>query len=114
MSKRGDKELLTDIAESCRRILYYIKGKSYDGFFKDNKTQDAVVRNLEIIGEAAKNISNELKQKSKKIPWKNIAGTRDRLIHGYFGINYDIVWSIIKKEIPKIVVQINSLTKGLS
>ncbi|MEW6679932.1 MAG: HepT-like ribonuclease domain-containing protein [bacterium] len=66
---------------------------SYKEFLEDIKTQDAVVRNLEIIGEAAKNISEELKKKYPRIQWKDLAGVRDKLIHHYFGVNFDIVWN---------------------
>ena len=106
MSKRGDLESLSDIKEAVRRIEVYIKKTSYRKFLKDIKTQDAVVRNLEIIGEAAKNMSDALKKKYPNIQWKKLAGVRDRLIHHYFGVNYDVVWVIAKKELPEIILQI--------
>ena len=84
----------------------YIKKISYNEFLKNTKTQDAVVRNLEIIGEAAKNTSSKLKKDCPQIPWKKLAGIRDRLIHHYFGVNYDIVWAIVKEELPKILPEI--------
>jgi uncharacterized protein with HEPN domain len=65
-------------------------------------TQDAVVRNLEIIGEAVKKLPNEVKTQLGEIPWRRIAGTRDRLIHDYFGVNLEIVWSIIREELPTL------------
>lgn len=74
---------------------------TYDAFLTDIKTQDAVVRNLEIIGEAAKNISEETRTKYNQIPWRSMAGTRDRLIHHYFGVNLDIVWQIVTDELPR-------------
>ncbi len=73
---------------------------------QDIKTQDAVVRNLEIIGEATKNIFSDFKEKYPKLPWKELAGMRDRLIHHYFGVNYDIVWVIVKEELPAVVIQV--------
>ena len=79
---------------------------SYKNFIKDSKTQDAVVRNLEIIGEAAKMLSKELKEKYPQFPWKELAGMRDKLIHHYFGINYDLVWGIIEEEIGSLSEQI--------
>lgn len=106
MSKRGNIEFLSDIKEAVKRIELYIEKMNYEGFLKDIKTQDAVVRNLEIIGEATKNISNDFKEKNPQIPWKKLAGVRDRLIHHYFGINYDIVWVITKEELPEIIRQI--------
>ena len=82
---------------------------NYEDFLNDIKTQDAVVRNLEIIGEATKNISNDFKEKYPQIPWKKLAGVRDRLIHHYFGINYDIVWVIVKEELPEIISRIEEI-----
>ena len=78
---------------------------------KDIKTQDAVVRNLEITEEAIKNISEELKKKYPKIPWKDLAGIRDKLIHHHFGVNLDIVWNIVKEELPGIVLQLEEILK---
>jgi uncharacterized protein with HEPN domain len=70
-----------------------------------------VVRNLEIIGEAVKNISKELKKKFFQIPWKELAGLRDRLIHKYFGVNYEVVWTIIRDELPEISLKIDKINK---
>ena len=111
MSKRRDLESLSDIKEAARRIENYIKKTSYRKFLKDTKTQDAVVRNLEIIGEAAKNISDDSKKEYPKIQWKKLAGVRDRLIHQYFGVNYDIIWVIAKEELPEIILQIEEIIK---
>lgn len=82
---------------------------SYQKFLKDTKTQDAVVRNLEIIGEAVKNISESLKAEYPNIPWKDMARVRDKVIHFYFGVNYDIVWSIAKEDLPQVAEQINTV-----
>lgn len=109
MSKREDVDLIKDIQESIRRINSYIKMMSHDDFFEDTKTQDAVVRNLEIIGEAVKIISGDLKEKYLNIPWKDLAGLRDKLIHHYFGINYDIVWQVVKNELPDILYQLDEI-----
>ena len=79
----------------------------YDDFLKDYKTQDAVVRNIEILGEAAKLLSDDTKKKYPDIPWKDIAGTRDKLIHDYFGVNIDIVWDTAKNEIPFLSTQLH-------
>ena len=109
MSKRGDFELVCDIKEAIERIISYTTGFSYDDFSKDIKTQDAVVRNLEIVGEAAKNLSNEFTKANSDIPWKKLAGVRDRLIHHYFGINLDIVWSIVKDEMPSLIIEFKKI-----
>ena len=70
-----------------------------------------MVRNLEIIGEAAKNISEELKDKYPKMPWKDLAGLRDKLIHHYFGVNFDVVWNIVKEELPEVLLQVEGILK---
>lgn len=109
MSKRKNEEFLRDMTEAVQRIELYMKNMSYDKFLKDNKTQDAVVRNLEILGEAAKNISDAIKKKYAQIPWKGLAGVRDRLIHHYFGVNFDIVWTVVKKELPQCAPKLKKL-----
>jgi uncharacterized protein with HEPN domain len=81
----------------------------YEQFLADAKTQDAVVRNLEIIGEATKHVSEGLRAKYADIPWKSMAGIRDRLIHHYFGVNFDIVWQIITAELPKVASQLKNI-----
>ena len=114
MSKRGDFELVSDIYEAIKRINSYLKNTTSEKFYKDNKTQDAVVRNLEIIGEAAKNISKPLKEKYSDVPWKEMAGIRDRLIHHYFGVNLDIVWSVAREDLPAAAKHIKTIIEFLS
>lgn len=110
MPKRGDFEFLSDIREAIKRVESYVADMNYDDFLKDTKTQDAVVRNLEIIGEAVKNISGAAKDKYK-IDWKNIAGMRDKIIHFYFGVKWEAVWSVIKNEIPDLKRTIEGIIK---
>lgn len=99
---------LLHIRDSFLKILDFTTlGK--EAFFKDVKTQDAVIRNLEIIGEAAKNISEEFKNKHPHIAWKAVAGMRDKLIHDYFGVNLNIVWEVVEKEIPSLKEKIDIL-----
>lgn len=109
MSKRGIIEFLSDIKEAIKRIRLYTNNMDYESFLKDIKVQDAVVRNLEIMGEATKSLPGEIRNKYPQIPWKELAGVRDRLIHLYFGVNYDIVWDIVKKELPNIFLQIEEI-----
>lgn len=82
---------------------------TYDEFVKDVKTQDAVIRNLEVIGEAVKNVSDDIKEKYNDIPWKSIAGMRDKLIHEYWGVSFSIVWETIKSDFPLFTEKIKHL-----
>ena len=91
MSKRSDENIIQDIKECISRIISYTNNIEFDVFENDFKTQDAVIRNIEIIGEAVKTLSDTLKKKYADIPWSDISGTRDKLIHDYFGVNIDIV-----------------------
>jgi len=109
MSERTDREFLSDIQEAIRRIGEYTAGMTYQAFLEDMKTQDAVIRNLEIIGEATKNLSKELRERYPHVPWKGMAGVRDRLIHHYFGVNLDIVWQIVTDELPEVASQLESI-----
>ena len=102
MSKRDFRLYLEDILESTKKIEGYIANLTYNDFVKDNKTIDAVVRNLETIGEAAKQIDEETKKKYDDIPWREIVDFRNRIIHGYFVIDYEIIWQIISKDLPDL------------
>jgi uncharacterized protein with HEPN domain len=114
MSERTDKELLYDIREALDRITYYVKDMKFEIFLNDIKTQDAVIRNIEIIGEAIKYMSAELKNQNEDIPWKKMAGMRDKMIHFYFGVNWDIVWSVITDKLPVVKEKIELLVKERS
>lgn len=109
MSKRSDSDLLEDILICIEKIQSYTNALGYDEFSQDAKTQDAVLRNIESIGEAVKLLSDEIKMENPNIPWKAIAGTRDRLVHGYFGVNIDIVWDIATIDISEIKTEIERI-----
>jgi len=112
MPKREDSELVEDIIESSRRIALYTKGMSYETFLTDIKTQDAVVRNLEIIGEAAKGLSAEFRKAHKSINWRDVTGMRDRLIHHYAGVNWSIVWSATQEKLPELRTELGAAGKN--
>ena len=114
MSKRSDINLLEDILICMEKIHTYIDGLTYDQFENDSKTQDAIIRNIEVIGEAVKQLSDAIRTKQPTIPWKEIAGTRDRLIHGYFGVNIDIIWEIATIDIPKLKAEIEEIKNEIS
>ena len=114
MSERQDSELVADILEAISRISVYTANMNYDAFLTDTKTQDAVIRNLEIIGEAAKKISSPLRERNRDLPWRSMAGLRDRLIHDYFGVNVDIVWEIISKELRELIEPLNAIIRDES
>ena len=110
MSNRTDTELLYDIQEALRRIKAYTHEMVYEEFIVDTRTQDAVIRNLEIIGEASKKLSVDLRNKHPDVPWKKMAGTRDRLIHDYIGVDIEIVWQIVIAELPDLALQIEKIS----
>ncbi len=101
---------LKDILGAMESIEEFVEGMDFKEFAEDDKTSSAVVRKFEIIGEATKHIPEEIKQKYPQIPWKEMAGMRDRLIHFYFGVDYKLVWTTIKDRIP----QVKSLIKKAS
>ena len=103
MSKRDTLLLLDDMLQSARKIKEYTKNLDYDSFILDNKTIDAVVRNFEIIGEAANRIDQDFRDSNPEIEWKRIRGFRNRIIHDYFGIDYEIVWSIIETYLDEMI-----------
>ena len=99
---RDSNLYLEDILESCRKIERFTEQLSFDQFLEDEKTYDAVVRNLEIIGEAAKNVPEEVRLRYPDIEWRKIAGLRDVIAHEYFGIDDDILWDIMQNKIRSL------------
>ena len=91
MYKRGNKEFVLDMFLSCQNVLEYTKGMSFEDFKKDSKTVDAVVRNIEILGEAVKNITSSFREKYPEVEWSEIAKTRDKFIHFYFGLDIEVI-----------------------
>jgi uncharacterized protein with HEPN domain len=112
MSK-DPKEYLRHILDECSYILSVSENLSLQDFLEDETLKRAVVRSLEIVGEATKKIPADYKLKWNTIQWKNMAGMRDRLIHDYIGVNYSIVWDVMKNKIPEMHNEISSfLSKG--
>ena len=98
-----------DIILSMKRIAEYIEGLSFDRFKKDYKTVDAVIRNFEIIGEAAKNIPVEIKDKYPEVPWAEMYLLRNKVSHEYFGIDYEIIWDVALNYLPENQKQIEGI-----
>ncbi len=110
---RNDRDYIEDVLDAIKKIERFIGVMSYEEFLQDDKTKFAVVRALEIIGEAVKRISNDIKRKHPEIPWKFMAGMRDKLIHAYFGVDWEVVWLTVRKDIPKIKLAFEELLAEL-
>lgn len=111
--KKDPKIFIGHILECIELIEDYTKGKQKDDFLESVQFQDSVIRRIEIIGEAVKNLPEEMKRKYKSIPWKKIAGMRDILIHEYFGIDLDLTWEVVKSDIPALKREILKIKKDL-
>ena len=109
MSNREITLLLNDMLEAIKNIQEYTQGMSYDSFLADKKTRDAVYHNLEVMGEAANKFPDHFIHKNNHIPWSKIIGTRNNIIHGYFGIDDKIIWNIIQNSLPELKSQIEKL-----
>jgi len=112
MSDRLTILLLDDIWEAIGKITRYTAGLSSSEFLNDEKTVDAVVRNLEIIGEASNRLPDTLKQKHSHIEWREVVGLRNRIVHHYFGLDLDIVWAILQHDLPAFREQIQRIRTG--
>lgn len=108
--KKDAGVFIAHILESMQLIGEFTKGISKEKFLKSVQLQDAIIRRLEIIGEAAKNLPEEFRKRHTAIPWSEMARTRDKLIHGYFGVDLDLTWDIVKKDLPALKRKISRLS----
>ncbi len=109
MSRRSNRELLVDILESIDKIKRYTQDMSFEQFRGDEKSIDAVVRNFEIIGEAANRVDETIKRKYSSVEWRRIIGLRNRIVHEYFGIDLQIIWIIIEENMDVFKLEIEGI-----
>ena len=109
MSKREWRFYLDDMTQFAERVIAYSEGMSRQDFESNNLTFDAIARNIELIGEAATRIPEEVRASNPDIAWRQIIATRNQLIHGYLGIDNDVLWSIVQDDIPSLLQQLQTL-----
>lgn len=107
--KRDYKDYINDIYNSINEVKEFTKELNFETFLTDKKTSNAVIRSLEVLGESAKKIPNNMRSKYPDIPWKKMTGMRDKLIHEYFGVDLGIVWKVIKEELPPLKPKIKDI-----
>ena len=105
----GDTAHVLDILSSARLALSYVEGVAREDFMRDTKLQDSIIRRLEIVGEAAGRLSTRFREENPAIPWAEIRGMRNRMIHRYDDIDMDIVWETVTRDIPRLIPQLESL-----
>jgi uncharacterized protein with HEPN domain len=110
---RDPKLYLKDISEAMEAIERFVEGIDFETFEDDDMRMSAVIQKFEIIGEASKSVPESIKQKYTSVPWNDMAGMRDRLIHFYFGIKYDLVWNTIKQDIPEVKPLIREILEDI-
>ncbi len=111
--KRDYRDYFQDIIDSINDIEAFIKGMHFEAFVGDRKTTNAVIRSIEVVGEATKNIPKSIRDKHPSVPWKKMTGMRDKLIHEYFGVDLEILWKTAKEDIPSLKSLIQEVLKGL-
>jgi len=111
MKSRDLRDYLQDILDAVNDIERFVADMSYEQFIKDKKTFNAVVRSIEVIGEASKRLPESLKAKNGELPWREITGMRDKLIHAYFGMDTETIWKTVKENIPQLKQTIKKMVK---
>ena len=102
-------DYIRDMLENAEKALRFVKGMSFEEFAEDERTIYAVIRAIEVIGEATRNIPKDLRDTYSEIPWREAAGTRDKLIHEYFGVNLPVVWRTVHEDLPILVNQLKNV-----
>ncbi len=110
--KREYEDYLRDMLENAEKALTFVQGLDYDGFCKDDKALYAVIRALEIIGEAARKIPEKVRESNPETPWREIAGMRNKLTHEYFGVNTKVVWRTVQEDLPVIIPELRKMLKN--
>jgi uncharacterized protein with HEPN domain len=111
--RKDDSVYLRHILDAISRIEEYTGDITYENFLNSHLRQDAVIRQIEVIGEAVKKSSPALKERHPEIPWKDVAGMRDKLIHDYFGVDIDAVWDTATRDIPRLKGEIREIVKTM-
>ncbi len=111
---KDNKVYLRHILERAGRVEIYLQGVDWDDFQNDLKTIDAVVRNIEVIGEAATNLAEEFRARHSQVAWRKIIATRNRIIHGYASVDLEIIWDIAQNDLPILKKQIEEILENLS
>lgn len=111
MSPRGWQERLEDILEAIERIIQYAQDMDFEQFSGDQKTIDAVIRNLIVIGEGSKHIPEEIQNEAPDVPWEEMRGIRNVVIHEYFGVSLSILWETVQKDVPALLEPLKALVK---
>ena len=112
MSPRSERDwrlYADDIVSACAKIRRFVAGMTYEAFAADERTQDAVIRNIEIIGEAAKNLPDEVIARAPAVEWRKVRGMRDVVAHGYFGLDFKVVWSIATTKVEELELMVRRL-----
>lgn len=108
---RDPRLYLEDMAVACEKILRYTEGMSFSDFVEDERTFDAVIRNLEIVGEAARHIPAEVRQQYPEVGWSGIVALRNIIAHEYFGVDEEIVWDIVRTKVPALLEQVRHILR---